>query len=141
MNFHNSSCITRKGNLVRISFIEWSLIPFCLFPFESIFILNFHLVLIVETIETVFPCSRILYLCLESLGLDITSVILNRFKIAATYILGISLYQRIIRMVDSCVIHFWFDWKSFTNSKNFYFWIGNFQFIYQKYTYKVVPIY
>lgn len=28
----------------------------------------------------VFPCSRIFYLCLESLGLDITSVIFNRFK-------------------------------------------------------------
>lgn len=31
-------------------------------------------------LETVFPCSRIFYLCLESLGLDITSVIFNRFK-------------------------------------------------------------
>lgn len=34
-----------------------------------------------------FPCSGILYLCFESLGLDITSVILNCFKMAATYLL------------------------------------------------------
>jgi len=40
---------------------------------------------VIETIERVFPCSGILYLCFESLGLDITSVILNPFKTAATY--------------------------------------------------------
>jgi len=34
----------------------------------------------------VFPCSRILYLCFKSLGLDITSVFLNPFKMAATYL-------------------------------------------------------
>lgn len=32
-----------------------------------------------------FPCSGILYLCFKSLGLDITSVLLNPFKMAATY--------------------------------------------------------
>lgn len=46
----------------------------------------FHSDPVVETIETVFPCSRILYLCFESLGLDITSVILNPLKMAATYL-------------------------------------------------------
>ena len=35
----------------------------------------------------VFSCSGIFYLCFESLGLDITSVIFNRFKMAATYLL------------------------------------------------------
>lgn len=57
---------------------------------------------------------------------------------------GISFYQRIIRMVDSCVIHFWFDRKSFTNSLLLNLklaWIGLFQFLYRKFTYKVVPIY
>lgn len=35
----------------------------------------------------VFPCSKILYLfCFKSLGLDITSVFLNPFKMAATYL-------------------------------------------------------
>ena len=40
---------------------------------------------VIKTIETAFPCSGILYLCLKSLGLDITSVLLNPFKMAATY--------------------------------------------------------
>ena len=39
-------------------------------------------------LKRVFTCYRILYLCLESLGLDITSVIFNRFKMAATYHFG-----------------------------------------------------
>lgn len=39
----------------------------------------------IETIKMVFPCSGILYLCFKSLGLDITSVLLNPFKMAATY--------------------------------------------------------
>lgn len=38
-----------------------------------------------ETIKTVFPCSGILYLCFKSLGLGITSVLLNPFKMVATY--------------------------------------------------------
>lgn len=33
----------------------------------------------------VFPCSGILYLCFKSLGLDIASVLLNLFKMVATY--------------------------------------------------------
>lgn len=32
-----------------------------------------------------FPCSGILYIGFKSLGLDITSVLLNPFKMVATY--------------------------------------------------------
>lgn len=39
-------------------------------------------------LKRVFTCYRILYLYRESLGLDITSVIFNRFKMAATYHFG-----------------------------------------------------
>lgn len=39
-------------------------------------------------LKRVFTCYRIFYLYRESLGLDITSVIFNRFKMAATYHFG-----------------------------------------------------
>lgn len=56
---------------------------FCLSRWKSILILYSDPV--IKTMETAFPCSGILYLCFKSLGLDITSVLLNPFKMAATY--------------------------------------------------------
>ena len=107
----------------------------------------FHSDPVVETIETVFPCSRILYLCFESLGLDITSVILNPLKMAATYLFlwFLSVKESYEPKIDSRVIHFW--------SKDFYQFqqiflldlklarIGSFRFLYRRYTYEVVPTY
>jgi len=73
----------------------------------------------------VFPCSRILYLFFESLGLDITSVILNHFKMAATY----PFCWWFFSMKESdewlILVCYTFDWKSFTNSNNLSFWIWN----------------
>jgi hypothetical protein len=77
-------------------------------PLESIFIP--HSDLVGETIENGISLFQDLYLCLESLGLDITSVIFKSFQNGSNIpFFVISFYQRIIRMVDSCVIHFTFD--------------------------------
>lgn len=47
---------------------------------------NLYYYPVIETIEkTAFPCSGILFLCFKSVGLDITSVLLNPYKMAATY--------------------------------------------------------
>lgn len=63
----------------------------------------------------VFPCSRILYRFFESLGLDITSVIFNRFKKRQQHTLFvISFYQKIIQMVDLIPARYTFNRKSFT---------------------------
>lgn len=55
-----------------------------------------------------FSCSGILYLCFESLGLDITSVIFNRFKRAATSFLIFlyieESYERLIRLLYTFVM-------------------------------------
>ena len=58
--------------------------------FNPLLFVSFNLYLyyypVIETIEkTVFPCSGILFLCFKSVGLDITSVLLNPYKMAATY--------------------------------------------------------
>lgn len=94
-------------------------------------------------LKTAFPCSGILYFCFKSLGLDITSMILNPFKMAATYLFFvIYFYQRIIRTVDSRTIHFWL--KVFYKFKQIFFldfklaWIVSFR-LYRRYTYKVFP--
>lgn len=84
--------------------------------------------------KTVFPCSKILYLCLESLGLDITSVNFNHFKMTATcpflwFLYIKKSYQRLIPA------WYTFDKKSFTNSNKFSLfylklaWIGSFRFL------------
>lgn len=113
-----------------------------LFVSFRIHFLSLNSDLIIETIEKVFPCSRILYLCLESLGLDIISVIFNRFKNGSNKpLFVISFCERIIRTVDSCMIHFWS--KEFYQFKKIFFlhWkivrIGSFRFLYQKYIYEV----
>jgi len=65
------------------------------------------MIYLLRQLKTVFTCSRILYRSLESLGLDMTSVIFNHFKKWQQHtIFVISFYQRIIQMVDSRVIHF-----------------------------------
>ena len=87
---------------------------FISFKIDSIYLVG-------EKIEMVFPCYEILYLYFESLGLDITSLIVNTFKMAATYLfhLFISKNQtnggfphdiRFIEKVLSIPIHFTFFW-------------------------------
>ena len=66
-----------------------------------------------------FTCSGIRYPCFESLGLDITSAILNRFKMATTYLLFFLSIERIVRMIDSPTIQFVSN--IFTNSELFDF--------------------
>lgn len=113
--------------------------PFCLV--ENLF--GFF-IRICETIEVVFPCSGILYLCFKSLGLDITSVLLNPFKMVATYPFCdffLESYRRLIRA------RYTVDRKRFAVPTIFLNWkfarIGSFQFLYRyrRYTYEVVPIY
>jgi len=107
----NSQIAQRKP--LGISFIEWSLTPP---PFlsrlESIWIL--HSDLVVETIENGISLFQdpLSLLYFESLGLDITSVILNRFKMAATYPFCDFFLSKNHRTIDSRVLHFW--------SKEFY---------------------
>lgn len=119
--------------------------PFCLSPLESILILKYDLV--VETIENGISLFQDLYLCLESLGLDITSVIFKSFQNGSNIpFFVISFYQRIVWMVDSYVIHFTFNLIKrvlpIPTKLTFQFYrIGSFRFIYLKYTYEVVPIY
>lgn len=62
-----------------------------------------------QLMKIVFPCSEIPPPCfVKSLGLDITSVILTSFKMAATYLLFfvIYFYGKEIWRIDSFVIHF-----------------------------------
>jgi hypothetical protein len=116
-------------------------------PFVSYLVFRFF-IRICETIEAVFPCSGILYLCFKSLGLDITSVIFKSFQNGSNIpFFAISFCQRIIQMLDSCVIHFPFDLieKVLPISTNLpleleIFSNGPFKFMYRKYTYEVVPI-
>lgn len=77
------------------------------------------------------------------MGLDITSVILNPFKMVATYLFlwFLSIKESYKRLIPT-----WYTLyrKSFINYKKFSFWIGNlktFRFQYRRYTYEVVPIY
>ena len=116
---------------------------------------------VIETIETIKMGLLVLgsfNLYFKSLGLDIPSVLLNTFKMAATYLfiwIGniwnfISFYQRIRWTVDSRVIHF--ESKKFdqlqqvSNLKTKLVEIGldPFDFyiiiIYRRYVYEVVPI-
>lgn len=83
------------------------------------------------------------FLCFKSLGLDITSVILNPLKMAATYLFlwFLSIKESYKRLIPA-----WYTLyrKSFINSKKFSFWIGNlepFRFLYRRYIYEVVAIY
>ena len=68
-------------NKIKI-FFYWVVFNPLFCPVENLF--GFF-IRIYETIEAVFPCSGILYLCFKSLGLGITSVLLNPFKMVATY--------------------------------------------------------
>lgn len=112
----DNSQITQGKSLK--SFIYWAVSNpfFCLYSLESIWIPHSNLVVEKMELKRVFPCSRILYLCLESLGLDITSVILNRFKMVATYPF---LWFRYIK--ESCelliLVQYTLNRKSFTNSQ------------------------
>lgn len=116
---------------------------------------------VIETVETIKMGLLVLgsfNLYFKSLGLDITSVLLNTFKMAATYPfiwIGniwnlIYFYQRIRWTVDSRVIHF--ESKKFDQSQQvsnlktklveigldpFYFYII---ILYRRYVYEVVPI-
>lgn len=94
-----------------------------------------------------FPCSGILYLCFKSLGLDITSVLLNPFKMVATYPFCDFFLSK--NHTDG-----WFVRDTLRIEKvlavptNFLNWkiarIGSFRFLYRRYrryTYEVVPIY
>lgn len=152
LHSHNSSWIIPKGNPYT-HFVYWAVsnpLSFCLSPFESILILHssrswdnwkwYFLVL-----------GSFIFLCLESLGLDITSVIFNRFGFnqngSNIPFVVISFDQKIIWMIDSCEINFWFDRKCFPNSKKFYFWILDFleldpfDFYIENILNKVIPIY
>lgn len=72
----------------------------------------------------VFPCSRILYFCFKSLGLDITSVFLNPFKMAATYLfLWFPLLSKNPRLIPSDTLCIEKVWS--INSNKMSFWIGN----------------
>ena len=73
---------------------------------ESIWIL--HSDLVVETIENGISLFQdpLSLLYFESLGLDITSVILNRFKMAATYPFCDFFLSKNHRTIDSRVLHF-----------------------------------
>lgn len=72
-----------------------------------------------------FTCSGILYLCFESLGLDITSVILNCFKKAATYLLFFLLKN----YTNDCILYdticFWS--KKFYPFRQLYFFAFGFE--------------
>lgn len=119
---------------------------FCLYHLESIFFLIL-IKLLRQLIKIAFPCSGILSLCfVKSLGLDITSVILTSFKMAATYLLFfvIYFYGKEIWRIDSFVIHF--TSKKFSKFRQIWLYfefklvrIWTFQFIYWYwgYTYKV----
>lgn len=143
LHSHNSSWITPKGNLYMY-FVYWAVsnplsLSFCLSSFESILIL--HSSRIWENWKRYFlVLGSFIFFCLESLGLDITSVIFNRFGFnqngSNIPFVVISFDQQIIQMLDSCEINFSFDRKCFSNSKKFYFWIGigSFRFLYRKYT-------
>lgn len=73
-----------------------------------------HSDLVVKTIEKGIYLFQ--DLCLESLGLDITSVIFKSFQNGSNIsFFVISFCQRIIRMVDSCVIHLPFELEIFSN--------------------------
>lgn len=68
----------------------------------------------------VFSCSKILYLCLGSLGLDITSVNFNHFKTTATcpFLWFLSSKESYKRRIPA---RYTFDTKRFTNSNKFSF--------------------
>jgi len=102
---HNSSWVILKELEGKSLDIYWAVSNlFCLSRLESIWFLP-HSDLVVETIENGVSLFRypLFYLCFESLGLDITSVILNCFKMVATYLL----LFRSTETIDSPVIHFW----------------------------------
>lgn len=99
--------------------------------------------------KRVFPCSRILYLCLESLGLDIPSVIVNHVlfsKMVATHP-----FLRFFSIKESYeqLITAWYTFhrKSFTNSTKISFWISKllqsdpFDFYIENILTKFVPTY
>ena len=115
--------ITQR-KIFRQFFIYWVVFtPFCLSRFKSISILQSNSA--IETIKMAFPCSEILYLCFKSLGLDITSMLLNPFKMAATYLflwfLSIKeFYGRLIPR-DTYTL----NRKSLINSNRISFWIEN----------------
>ena len=101
---------------------------------------------VIETMETAFPCSGILFLCFKSLGLDITSVLLNPSnKMAATYPFCDFFLSKNHTNGWFPAIHF--ESKEFYQfQQNFLLnWklarIGSFRFLYWWYTYEVVPIY
>lgn len=97
-----------------------------------------------ETIEAAFPCYGILYLCFKSLGLDITSVLLNLFKMVATYPFCDFFLSK--NHTDGWFVRdtLWIE-KVFAVPTIFFNWkfarIGSFRFLYRRYTYEVVPIY
>lgn len=98
------------------------LFAFCLSRLKSIWILKSGPVS--ETIKTVFPCSGILYLCFKSLGLGITSVLLNPFKMAATYpFWGFpSIKESSGQLIPA---RYTLDRSGLINSNKFPFWIEN----------------
>lgn len=153
----NNSQIAQKEILL---FSKFHLLS-CLYP---LFLSRLKLDLddpVIETVETIKMGLLVLgsfNLYFKSLGLDITSVLLNTFKMAATYPfiwIGniwnlIYFYQRIRWTVDSRVIHF--ESKKFDQSQQvsnlktklveigldpFYFYII---ILYRRYVYEVVPI-
>lgn len=92
-----------------------------------------------------FPCSRIFYLCLESLGLDITSVIFTPFKMAATYPLCDFFLSK--ESIISLILSRYTWSKEFCQFQQALFLdlklarMGSFPFLDWKYTYEVVPTY
>ena len=141
---HNSSWVILKELEGKSLDIYWAVSNlFCLSRLESILFLP-HSDLVVETIENGVSLFRypLFYLCFESLGLDITSVILNCFKRVATYLL----LFRSMETIDSPVIHFWSELVKLFRQIHFTFFFllvrtWSFQFLYRRYTYEVVPTY
>lgn len=98
MEFHLLSCLS----------------PFFLSRLESIFWIPYLIwLLLLRQQKMAFSCYGIFYLYFESLGLDITSVILNRFKMAATYPLRfLSIKESYERLIP---VWYTFDRNSFIN--------------------------
>ena len=141
----DNSEIVQKKSLRH--FIFWVVSNPFLFVSFRIYFDSFSFIWLSRQLKTAFPCSKILSLCLESLGLDITSVNLNHFKTTATcpFLWFLSIKKSYARSIPAW---YTFDQKSFTNSNKFSLFylklarIGSFRFLLdRKLTYEVVPTY
>lgn len=117
----DNSEIAQKKSLSYFIF-EWSLTPFSLSHLEYIWLdsSSFSWSSCQDSWKRVFSCSKILYLCLGSLGLDITSVNFNHFKTTATcpFLWFLSSKESYERRIPA---RYTFDTKRFTNSNNCFF--------------------